>query len=247
MDRDSLQRFDKPATSQLTAEEALVMVLLDVIEEPVGGDAGHVRRVRQGSVILADELRRDDEFRSEIDDEFLRHLYWASPLHDVGKIAVDRRILAKPDRLTPAEIDEVRQHVPAGTRLLERAGELADRSPLLAMATSIARYHHERFDGTGYLEGLKGDQIPLAARIVALADVYDALTSRRVYKPVHAPEEARQMIRGESGRHFDPRIVAAFESRFADFAELARRENVQTHGPHVDPSLRASLKSGHLS
>ena len=102
------------------------------------------------------------------------------------------------------------------------------------MAIDIARYHHERFDGSGYCAGLKGTAIPLAARIVALADVYDALTSRRVYKPMHAPEDARRMIEAESGRHFDPQIVAAFCARFADFVDTAKRDSHPLPRPHVE-------------
>lgn len=110
------------------------------------------------------------------------------------------------------------------------------------MAADVARYHHERFDGTGYCAGLKGTEIPLAARIVAVADVFDALTSRRAYKPMQAPEEARRMIEAESGRHFDPHIVEAFCSRFAEFVDIAHRTGSQTHRPHIDLSPRASLK-----
>jgi putative two-component system response regulator len=248
MESNFVQRLDRPdAQPQLTAEDALVMVLLDAIDEPAGGDAGHVWRVRLGSQILAEQLRSEGDYRHEIDDEFLRQLYWASPLHDVGKIAVDRRILAKPDRLTTAEIDEMRQHVLIGGRLLDRAAELSGGSRVLAMAADIARYHHERFDGTGYCAELRGAEIPLAARIVALADVFDALTSRRVYKPMHAPEEARRMIEAESGRQFDPQVVAAFCSRFALFVDMANPDGNQMRRPHVDMSPRAGVESIRLS
>lgn len=117
------QRIDTSTEPHHTASDAVVMALPEAIEEPVGGDVGHVRRVRQGSQILAQQLRQQGEYRHEISDEFLRQLFWASPLHDVGKIAVDRRILAKPDRLTPAEFEEIRQHVTAGAPI--RSGRRA--------------------------------------------------------------------------------------------------------------------------
>ena len=148
--------------------------------------------------------------RRRVDRQFLEDLYRSSPLHDIGKVAVPDSILQKPGPLTPAEFDEIKKHVTVGGQTLEMARDRVGPGTFMDMAADIARYHHEKFDGSGYCAGLRGEEIPLSARIVALADVYDALTSRRVYKPPYDPEVARDIVARESGLHFDPVVVDAF-------------------------------------
>lgn len=149
-------------------------------------------------------------------------------MHDVGKIAVPEGILFKPARLTPEEYSVVRMHTVVGARLLEEAGRaLATRvgqeSDFLRVAVEIARWHHERWDGTGYPDGLKGQETPLHARVVGLVDVYDALTTRRVYKEAWAHEEAVEEIRKGRGTQFDPELVDVFLAAAERFAR-AREE-----------------------
>ena len=132
-------------------------------------------------------------------------------------MAVPDAILQKPSRLDAEEIEIMKRHVLAGAETLEQARDYVGRGSFMDMAAEIARYHHEKFDGSGYCEGLAGQAIPLSARIVALADVYDALTSRRVYKPSMPPDEAYETILAESGAHFDPVIVEAFVRCFDEF------------------------------
>jgi putative two-component system response regulator len=129
----------------------------------------------------------------------------AAPLHDVGKVGISDTILLKPGRLTAEERAAMMRHVEIGARILEPA-----RSPVLRAAAEIARTHHERWDGTGYLLGLEGEEIPLAGRITAVADVFDALTHERPYKPAWTIEHALQEIASQAGRHFDPHVVEAF-------------------------------------
>ncbi len=150
----------------------------------------------------------------------MANLYRASPLHDVGKVGIPDAILQKAGRLTTAEFELMKQHVIIGAETLEEAVMGTCCGQYLSVAVEVTRYHHERFDGTGYCEGLRGEEIPLSARIVALADVYDALTSKRVYKPAYEPERAKSIIEAESGAHFDPVIVDAFTARFADFLAI---------------------------
>jgi putative two-component system response regulator len=136
-------------------------------------------------------------------------IYLAAPLHDVGKIGIADHILSKPGRLTESEIAEMRRHVQIGVKILENGS-----SDLVRAAEKIAGGHHEKWDGTGYPNGLAGDAIPIEARIVAVADVFEALCSERSYKAAWQPQQALDYLRAESGRHFDPACVAAFERQW---------------------------------
>jgi putative two-component system response regulator len=140
-----------------------------------------------------------------IDEQFINAIYAASPLHDIGKVAIPDTILLKPGKQTFEEFEIMKTHASVGETILQGP-------KYLLMACEIAGYHHEKFDGTGYPHGAKGDQIPLCARIVAVADVYDALTSRRVYKEGKSHEVSMEIIREGIGHHFDPDVVSAMES-----------------------------------
>jgi putative two-component system response regulator len=173
--------------------------------------------MRAYSQILAEELAREGPYADQISGQFLDDLYRSSPMHDIGKVGIRDEILLKPGRLTPAEFETMQQHSVIGANILDQAVARLRGGGFLAMAALIARFHHERFDGTGYPAGLVGQEIPLPARIVAVADVYDALTSVRPYKPAYPTNEAKSIIRRDSGRHFDPVIVEVFCQRFDDF------------------------------
>lgn len=183
--------------------------------------AGHLVRMRDYSQILAVELQSTNWGR-QIDDQFLDDLFRASPLHDVGKVAIPDNILHKPDVLTADEFDQMKLHTIHGERILRT---LAQRQPdvsMFQMAVEVARSHHENYDGTGYPDGLVGDAIPLAARIVRVADVFDAITSERVYKPKQSPEEARDLIVASTRAAFDPAVVDAMLRVFYEMAEMVR-------------------------
>ena len=180
----------------------------------------HLQRMRRYAQMLAEELSCGGRYSRIIDQRFLEDLHRASPLHDIGKVAVPDSILQKPGRLTPEEFTAMKEHVTVGGKTLEMARDRVGAGTFMDMAAEIARYHHEKFNGSGYCAGLRGREIPLSARIVALADVYDALTSRRVYKPAYDPDTARDMILQDSGAHFDPVIVGAFLARFEDFRDV---------------------------
>lgn len=174
----------------------------------------HTLRVGQLSALIGWELGLP-----EGQVELLRQ---AAPLHDVGKIAVPDAILLKPGKLTTAEFEQIKAHTTTGAKILS-----GSRSSLLQMAEDIALYHHERWDGTGYAR-LKGDPIPLAGRIVAIADVFDALTHERPYKPSWSAEDAVAEIRRQSGRHFDPRAVDAFLSIYERQGTLRQEEALRS-------------------
>ncbi len=158
----------------------------------------HTTRVGAAAALLARELGEADDF--------VRRIREAAPLHDVGKLGVSDTILLKPGRLTQDELVLMRTHTEIGVRILSGSD-----SPVLKLAEEIALTHHERWDGTGYPAGLAGERIPLSGRIVALADVFDALTHARPYKEAWTVDDAMREIRGSSGTHFDPQVVKAFE------------------------------------
>lgn len=180
----------------------------------------HLERIRNYSQILAEHLDQNGPYSEQIDQQFLDDLYRSTPLHDIGKVGIPDAILQKPARLTAEEFNEMTRHTVIGAEAIREAATQSASGGFLNMAVDVARYHHERFNGNGYPDGLEGEDIPLAARIVALADVYDALTSARVYKKAYDSETARAMIEEERGKHFDPIVVDAFLDRYAEFQKV---------------------------
>lgn len=204
---------------RLSRTQQATINTLSVLAEYRDTDTGeHVARVARMTTEIAQMLSQEN---ANFDAEFLEQVGLASILHDTGKIAIPDNILLKPGPLDPQERQAMEQHVIFGWDILTGAARRTDDGQLLKMSAEIARYHHERFDGRGYPEGLKGEDIPLAARIVALVDVYDALTSKRPYKLPWPHEKAVDLIRQESGRHFDPKVVDAF-LRFDEAKQSAR-------------------------
>jgi putative two-component system response regulator len=202
----------------------LVIFALAKLAEFRDKDTGtHLERMREYSRILADELSRWPEYSTIIDGDYVQLIYLTSPLHDIGKVGIPDSVLLKPARLTPDEFTQMKQHTVIGGNTLRAVAEGAPTAQFLVMAQDIAMTHHERFDGSGYPNGLAGEQIPLCGRIVALADVYDALRSKRVYKSAFTHETARDTIVNESGKQFDPAVVQAFLNRESEFIAVANR------------------------
>lgn len=195
---------------RLESREMTIFSLAKMAESRDPETGAHLERVRAYCRALAFQLRHHPKFQDEIDDEFVRLVYETSPLHDIGKVAIPDCILLKPGRLTDREFEMMKTHTLRGAETLAAAIAQFPHAEFLQMARDIALSHHEQYDGSGYPHGLSGDSIPLAARIVALADVYDALTSKRVYKDSYSHDIARAIIIEESGKHFDPAIVEAF-------------------------------------
>ena len=191
----------------------------------------HLVRMRCYAQIVAQELGRDGPYADQIDERFLEDIYRASPLHDIGKVGISDAILLKPARLTEDEFETMKRHTTIGANVLDRMANDAPGVSFLGMAAVVARFHHERFDGSGYPVGLRGTEIPLAARIVALADAYDAITSIRPYKAPQPAAIARRLIQQDSGSHFDPVIVAAFLRQSDAFEHILER--IQDPAPVV--------------
>jgi putative two-component system response regulator len=192
-------------------EEEVIWRLARAIEYRDGDTGEHVSRVAAICRILAGAMG--------LSEERCRIIYLAAPLHDIGKIAIADAILGKPGKLTPEEMNEMRKHVTIGARILENGS-----SDLIRIAELIAQSHHERWDGTGYPDGLSGYDIPVEARIVALADVFDALCSVRPYKSAWPVERAREEVRRLRGTHFDPACVDAFDACWPEIAAVMAGE-----------------------
>ncbi len=201
----------------LETRDMTIFAMARLVESRDPETGAHLERIQNYSRILARDLELHRRFRGHVDGDFVNLIYMTSPLHDIGKVAIPDHVLRKPGPLTPAEFEIMKTHTEIGAATLEAVASRYPGAAFLRMGCDIARSHHERFDGQGYPDGLTADAIPLPARIVALADVYDALTSRRVYKDAYPHEQAREVIVGERERHFDPIIVDAFlaaEGRF---------------------------------
>jgi putative two-component system response regulator len=166
--------------------------------------------MREFCRILARQLQQQPAFNGYINDRYVEALYAASPLHDIGKVGIPDMVLLKPGRHTPEERQLMEQHTLIGAQTLREVHRSHPNNDLVNLGIQIAEAHHEKWDGSGYPHGLAGEKIPLSARILALADVYDALRAKRVYKPAFSHEEARAVILDGSGSHFDPMIVHAF-------------------------------------
>ncbi len=207
-----LAREVEVATRHLVArEEEIIWRLARAIEYRDGDTGEHVSRVAQISRIIAEGIG--------LSAERCRMIYLAAPLHDIGKIGIADAILSKPGKLTPEEIGIMRQHVSIGARILENGS-----SEIIRTAELIAQSHHERWDGAGYPDRLSGTDIPIEARVVAIADVFDALCSERPYKRAWTVAEAYSEVVKLAGTHFDPACVAAFETRWPEISELFAAE-----------------------
>jgi len=216
----------------LESHEVTIFSLAKLAESRDQETGAHLERMREYCRVLADHLSLQEKFRDEVDGDFVQLIYMTSPLHDVGKVGIPDKILLKPGPLTAEEFEIMKRHTVIGSKTLDAALDLHPEAKFLCMARDIARSHHERFDGSGYPDGLAGEDIPLCGRIVALADVYDALTTKRVYKPAFGHDKSREIILKGMGTHFDPDVVKAFlenEDRFAEILEqFAAREEFES-------------------
>jgi len=183
----------------------------------------HVRRTQEYVRILAEKLQEHAEFSEYLTVQRIELMYKASPLHDIGKVAIPDHILLKQGPLNRTEWDEMKRHTVYGRSALDQAEREFGPSEFLQLARTIAYSHHERWDGKGYPEALLGEEIPIPGRIMALADVYDTLISKRVYKSACSHQEAVEKIRAERGAHFDPQVADAFLACKEMFLEVARR------------------------
>ncbi len=191
----------------------------------------HLQRIQNYSKIIAEQLSTTSKYQRVIDEQFIEDIYKFSPLHDIGKVGIADGILLKPAKLTEEEFAVMKRHTVIGAEVLKKSSNnlLRRGRHFFDMAIQIALGHHEKYDGTGYPYGLAGEAIPLSARIVSLADVFDALTSKRVYKQSIDIDVSFKMVADESGSHFDPDIVQAMLDRRLDIIEICElyKENIE--------------------
>jgi putative two-component system response regulator len=203
-----LKHLVEEKTEQIEAMTITMVSALENVNLLNDTDTGnHIKRVSEYSAAIAEGFGCDNEFVKKI------RIY--ASLHDVGKVGISDSILKKPGKYTDEEFQLMKEHVIVGAKMV-------DNPVVDSMARNIVRYHHEKWDGSGYMEGLKGEDIPLEARIVAIADVYDALTTSRPYKEAFSDEKARSIIVESSGTHFDPALVDVFEKKQKEFLEIKK-------------------------
>ncbi|HEX2837016.1 MAG TPA: HD domain-containing phosphohydrolase [Phycisphaerales bacterium] len=212
----------------LETRDVAIFAMAKLAESRDPETGAHLERVRGYCRILAREVSTLEKFKGVVNEEFVRLIYLTSPLHDIGKVGIPDCVLLKPGRLSDQEFEVMKHHATLGAKTLEAALQTFPGIKFLEMARDIAATHHERWDGTGYPAGISGDRIPLSGRITAVADVYDALTSKRVYKDAMSHEVARSIITGESGTHFDPDVVSAFHRTQDQFNAVRLRYSEPT-------------------
>jgi cyclic di-GMP phosphodiesterase len=206
--------------ASLESRDLLIFAMAKLTESRDPETGAHLERMRRYARALAEQLYRQGLYYQEIDHDFIRTLFLTCPLHDIGKVGIPDQVLLKPGRLTKQEFEIMKQHAVIGSQTLDAALGVHPSADFLRFARDIAWTHHEKFDGSGYPRHLIGEEIPLCGRIVAVADVYDALTTKRVYKPAFSHEVARNIIIEGTGSAFDPNMVDAFEACEDEFIEI---------------------------
>ncbi|KQQ33602.1 two-component system response regulator [Duganella sp. Leaf126] len=239
--RNLLEHVVEEVTAELSQMlDAMIWALASLAETREYETANHLRRVQHYVVALARRLQGDARFAEELSDANIKALYKAAPLHDIGKVSIPDAILLKPGPLTPAEFSVMKMHTVYGRdAIVNVENHLGYTNTFLRYAREITYSHQEKYDGSGYPEGLRGEAIPLAARLMAVADVYDALISKRVYKPAFTHETAVEMVRQASGEHFDPDVVDAMLVAEEEFRDIAERyaDTVQDLEHGIGPLL----------
>lgn len=190
-------------------QQSVISSLATVVEERDENTGEHIQRTSEYVRMLSDAMKADSRYVS-VSAEFLNNVQLAAPMHDMGKIRIPDAILNKPGRLTDEEYAVMKRHSAYGAEIIEKTLRVIEEEDYYNVAKNIARHHHERWDGKGYPDGLKGGEIPLEARIMALADVYDALVSKRVYKEAFSKEKACEILREGAGTQFDPDLTRLF-------------------------------------
>jgi len=208
---NNLQKLvDEKTHSILELQNAFLRTIAELVECRDDITGGHIERTQYGIKLLLEEINKNAFYREETKDWNVNLLLQSSQLHDVGKISISDNLLKKPGKLSKEEFEEMKNHTKFGEQIIEKIESLSKESVFLKYAKIFAAYHHEKWDGSGYPHGLKGNEIPLLGRIMAIADVYDALVSVRPYKNAFTHEESVQIIIDGSGTQFDPELVKAF-------------------------------------
>ncbi len=235
-------------------QDVTILAMASLAETRDNETGMHLRRTQNYMRLLAEHLHQHSPYASQLNEGVIELLYKSTPLHDIGKVGIPDHILLKPGKLTAEEFRIMQKHSELGAHIIAEAEALLDApSSFLRYAREIAHYHHENWDGSGYPKGLKGEAIPLSARLMAVADVYDALISKRCYKEAFSHEDATGFIESQVGRKFDPVIVEAFRQvadRFATIAatfkdnDSAKSPTAKTSSAKIPPTPSLSPSPG---
>ncbi|OHD56032.1 MAG: two-component system response regulator [Spirochaetes bacterium GWF1_51_8] len=203
------------------SQMATIFALAKLAESRDEDTGAHLERVQKYCRILSHKLNEKQLYQDEMDNHFEQNIFQASPLHDIGKVAIPDVILLKQGKLTPEEFEIMKTHTNLGSDTLNAVNVIYPKNSFIKMGIEISRSHHERWDGKGYPDGLSAGNIPLCARIMAIADVYDALRSKRCYKPPFSHEKSCEIILEGRGTQFDPYVVDAFQEISGEFLEIS--------------------------
>lgn len=204
----------------LQSKDTVIFAMAKLAETRDPETGQHLERIQGYCRIIAEYLLKHSIYPDQVNRRFIEDIYSTSPLHDIGKVGIPDHILLKPDRLSDKEFQIIKEHTLIGYNTLKSTIARNPRADFLRMSAEIARSHHEKWDGSGYPDGLSGLDIPLSARILAVADVYDALASKRIYKEAFSHEKTRSIIVQGKGAHFDPTLVEVFQDCDEQFAQV---------------------------
>lgn len=222
---NQMRDLRKLSDATLKMQDGLIITMADMVENRDSDTGEHIQKTALYVKIVVEGLKKKGYYASKITPKFMSDVVRSAPLHDIGKIHIPDGILNKPGKLTDEEFEIMKTHTTAGKKIMEDAISSIEGENYLKEARNMAAYHHERWDGKGYPEGLHGEVIPLSARIMAVADVFDALTSPRVYKPAFPIEKAISIITEESGKQFDPKCVEVFLEAMPEVKDVLNKYN----------------------
>ncbi|HJO92072.1 MAG TPA: two-component system response regulator [Victivallales bacterium] len=222
MYQDKLEELVKERTKELRqTQEVVIESMANLAEYRDPETGGHIQRTKNYVKLLAEKLKNHPKFAEYLDEKSIELLYQSAPLHDIGKIAIPDEVLLKPGKLTDEEFDLMKRHTVYGKNAIQTSEKKLGKNSFLIYAREMAETHQEKWDGSGYPCGLKRNEIPISGRLMALADVYDALISKRVYKPSFSHKKAVDIIKESKDKHFDPDIVDAFLEIENEFRKIA--------------------------
>ena len=222
---EQMRSIRKLSDSTAKMQEGLIITMADMVESRDSDTGAHVQKTAAYVKIIVEGLKRKGYYAEKMTPKFMSDVVRSAPLHDVGKINIPDVVLNKPGRLTPEEYEIMKTHTTAGMKIMDHAIVTVEGDSYLREARNMATYHHERWDGKGYPEGLHGEVIPLSARIMAVADVFDALSSPRVYKPAFPLDKALSIIEEGKGTQFDPKCVEVFMESLDEVKEVLKKYN----------------------
>ena len=219
---DQYRDIRRYSDNVLKMQDGLITLIADMVEDRDSDTGYHIQKTASYVRIIMDGLKRKGYYAEQLTPQFVEYVVKSAPLHDTGKIKISDTILNKPGRFTPEEYEIMKKHAVYGKEIIDKAISTVEGESYLREASNMAGYHHERWDGKGYPNGLKEEEIPLSARIMAVADVFDALASKRVYKPAFPLDEALRIIEEGKGTQFDPRCVEVFLEAVPDIEAVLK-------------------------